>query len=64
MYDIIRPKDNGKIRLGDLKKSRMSGHFLNAFINVHKYYDQESSETERASVRVSHSTNIDHVTEQ
>ncbi len=52
LLDIIQPRDPEKIRLSDLKRSRMSCNFFNTFVNIHKYYEQESECSEKPSVKV------------
>uniref|UniRef100_A0A914WNS2 EF-hand domain-containing protein n=1 Tax=Plectus sambesii TaxID=2011161 RepID=A0A914WNS2_9BILA len=51
LLDIVNPKLEDRVTLSDIKKCQMCTRFFNAFINVHKYYEQESADGERASVK-------------
>uniref|UniRef100_A0A9J2PII0 EF-hand domain-containing protein n=1 Tax=Ascaris lumbricoides TaxID=6252 RepID=A0A9J2PII0_ASCLU len=50
LLDLVRPRQPNVITLSDLKKCSMCTRFFNTFINWVKYYEQESSEGERATV--------------
>lgn len=53
MLDMINVPDPKCVRLRDLKKGKMTSNFFNAFVNVHKYYEQEVTEgSERAAIEV------------
>lgn len=41
MFDMIRPKEEGKIRLSDLKSCSLAPTFFDTFINLDKYLDHE-----------------------
>ncbi|VDP12607.1 unnamed protein product [Onchocerca flexuosa] len=50
LLDLIRPKQPNVISLSDLKKCPLCTRFFNTFVNWVKYYEQEASEGERATV--------------
>ncbi|VDM36567.1 unnamed protein product [Toxocara canis] len=50
LLDLVRPQQPNVITLSDLKKCLMCTRFFNTFVNWVKYYEQESSEGERATV--------------
>uniref|UniRef100_A0A1I8EMV2 EF-hand domain-containing protein n=2 Tax=Wuchereria bancrofti TaxID=6293 RepID=A0A1I8EMV2_WUCBA len=50
LLDLIRPKQPNVISLSDLKKCLLCTRFFNTFVNWVKYYEQEASEGERATV--------------
>ena len=41
MLDMVRPEENDKISLRDLKKCRMTPIFFDTFFNLEKYLDHE-----------------------
>uniref|UniRef100_A0A158R4R3 EF-hand domain-containing protein n=1 Tax=Syphacia muris TaxID=451379 RepID=A0A158R4R3_9BILA len=50
LLDLIRPKEPNVISLSDLKRCTLCTRFFNTFVNWVKYYEQEASEGERATV--------------
>ncbi|KAL3990969.1 EF-hand domain pair family protein [Acanthocheilonema viteae] len=50
LLDLIQPRQPNAISLSDLKKCPLCTRFFNTFINWVKYYEQEASEGERATV--------------
>ncbi|GMT03025.1 hypothetical protein PENTCL1PPCAC_25199, partial [Pristionchus entomophagus] len=51
LIDMIKPTSGKDFTLKDLKDSKMAGRFFNAFVNWRKFYQQESSEGEKTSVK-------------
>ncbi|GMT34765.1 hypothetical protein PFISCL1PPCAC_26062, partial [Pristionchus fissidentatus] len=51
LIDMIEPASGKDFTLADLKRSKMAGRFFNAFVNWRKFYQQESSDSERTSVK-------------
>uniref|UniRef100_A0AC34RBS6 EF-hand domain-containing protein n=2 Tax=Panagrolaimus sp. JU765 TaxID=591449 RepID=A0AC34RBS6_9BILA len=51
LYDLVSPVDK-QIRLSDLKRCGLAYRFFNTFVNYIKYLEQESSDGERASVKM------------
>ncbi|CAF0791931.1 unnamed protein product, partial [Brachionus calyciflorus] len=41
MLDLVKPQENGKIRLKDLKQCKMANVFFDTFINLEKYLEYE-----------------------
>ncbi|XP_060919323.1 serine/threonine-protein phosphatase 2A regulatory subunit B'' subunit alpha isoform X2 [Labrus mixtus] len=41
MLDLVKPENQGKITLGDLKRCRMAHIFFDTFFNLEKYLDHE-----------------------
>ena len=41
VLDLIKPKENGKITLGDLKRCQLAHIFFNTFLNLDKYVEYE-----------------------
>jgi serine/threonine-protein phosphatase 2A regulatory subunit B'' len=39
--DLVKPEENGKIRLKDLKQCKMTNVFFDTFINLEKYLEYE-----------------------
>lgn len=52
LLDSVSPGNHCYVTRADLKNSRLAHRFFNTFVNYIKYLDQESSEGERASVKV------------
>ncbi|VDK89465.1 unnamed protein product [Litomosoides sigmodontis] len=50
LLDLIRPRQPNVVSLSDLKKCPLCARFFNTFVNWVKYYEQEASEGERATV--------------
>ncbi|VDN56905.1 unnamed protein product [Dracunculus medinensis] len=50
LLDLIQPRSPNAIALSDLKRCSLCTRFFNTFVNWVKYYEQESSEGERATV--------------
>lgn len=44
MLDMIRPKNNDRICLADLKRCRMTPIFFDTFFNLEKYLDHEQKD--------------------
>ena len=53
MLDLVKPKEDGKITLSDLKRCKMTPIFFDTFFNLEKYLDHEQRDP-FANVRVSH----------
>uniref|UniRef100_A0AC35TQU2 EF-hand domain-containing protein n=1 Tax=Rhabditophanes sp. KR3021 TaxID=114890 RepID=A0AC35TQU2_9BILA len=49
--DMISPQTPNRITLRDIKKSGLSHRFYNTFVNELKFFDQETNESERVSIR-------------
>jgi serine/threonine-protein phosphatase 2A regulatory subunit B'' len=52
MLDMVRPQEDGKIRLRDLKACALTPIFFDTFINLDKYLEHEQKDP-FASIRVS-----------
>jgi len=52
LLDSICPEDGVSVTQRDLKRSGMAHRFFNTFVNTYKYIDQESSDGERATVKM------------
>ena len=44
VLDLIKPKENGKITLGDLKRCQLAHIFFNTFLNLDKYVEYEQQD--------------------
>uniref|UniRef100_A0A0N4ZPZ7 EF-hand domain-containing protein n=1 Tax=Parastrongyloides trichosuri TaxID=131310 RepID=A0A0N4ZPZ7_PARTI len=51
LLDMISPTIENKVTLCDIKRSGLSHRFFNAFVNVYKFIDQETTDGERPSIR-------------
>uniref|UniRef100_A0A0K0EM09 EF-hand domain-containing protein n=1 Tax=Strongyloides stercoralis TaxID=6248 RepID=A0A0K0EM09_STRER len=51
LLDMISPAIENKITLCDIKRSGLAHRFFNAFVNVYKFIDQETTDGERPSIR-------------
>jgi len=54
MLDMIRPQEEGKVRLKDLKSCSLTPIFFDTFFNLDKYLEHEQKDP-FASIRVSDS---------
>ncbi len=52
MLDMVKPKEEGKITLSDLKNCKMTPLFFDTFFNLEKYLEHEQKDP-FANVRVS-----------
>ena len=52
MLDMVKPKEEGKITLMDLKACKMTAVFFDTFFNLDKYLEHEQKDP-FANVRVS-----------
>lgn len=52
LLDSVSPANHSCVTRADLKNCGLAHRFFNTFVNYIKYLDQESSEGERASVKV------------
>uniref|UniRef100_A0A1I8A060 EF-hand domain-containing protein n=1 Tax=Steinernema glaseri TaxID=37863 RepID=A0A1I8A060_9BILA len=48
LLDLVSPAEPNRVTLRDLKKCGLAHRFINTFVNMNKYCEQESSEGERA----------------
>ncbi|TKR80198.1 hypothetical protein L596_014310 [Steinernema carpocapsae] len=48
LLDLVSPAEPNRVSLADLKKCGLAHRFINTFVNMNKYCEQESSEGERA----------------
>jgi len=44
MLDLVKPQNEGKITLHDLKKCKLANVFFDTFFNIEKYLDHEQKE--------------------
>ncbi|CEF62718.1 EF-hand domain and EF-hand domain pair-containing protein [Strongyloides ratti] len=51
LLDMISPAMENKVTLCDIKRSGLAHRFFNAFVNVYKFIDQETTDGERPSIR-------------
>uniref|UniRef100_A0A0K0EUW0 EF-hand domain-containing protein n=1 Tax=Strongyloides venezuelensis TaxID=75913 RepID=A0A0K0EUW0_STRVS len=51
LLDMISPIMENKVTLCDIKRSGLAHRFFNAFVNVYKFIDQETTDGERPSIR-------------
>jgi serine/threonine-protein phosphatase 2A regulatory subunit B'' len=44
MLDLVKPKEENKIRLKDLKRCKLTNVFFDTFFNLEKYLDNEQKD--------------------
>ena len=44
MLDMVRPKEENKIRLSDLKRCQMTPLYFDTFFNLEKYLEHEQKD--------------------
>uniref|UniRef100_A0A914CH21 Uncharacterized protein n=1 Tax=Acrobeloides nanus TaxID=290746 RepID=A0A914CH21_9BILA len=52
LLDLVAPTNSNCVTLKDLRRCGLAHRFFNTFINYIKYCEQESSDGERASVKM------------
>lgn len=55
MLDLVKPEEDNKIRLKDLKRCKLTNVFFDTFFNLEKYLDNEQKDPfSNIKVRTSH----------